>query len=261
MMNFMCQREALEELKLLKEHHRQSILIEGCTGCGKTFLANQFASMVGVSDFQIIEPKVDAIRKAVETCIQLNEPIVLCIENLDLGVPAASFALLKFLEEPYPKVYIVVTCRNMRGVPPTIISRSAVVTVAPPTDSDLMIYGANLDNQKYTALSKTQLWKCARTLTDVNTLFGMTPDQVNYYSTLSGLANTKDNVSNLVWKLGHYEDNSETPLEIVIRYVMNDVGTSFVQKCGVDCIRDLNAGRVAQHAILAKFVFNIKYCE
>lgn len=261
MINFMCQQEAIGQLKLLSEHHRQSVLVEGCPGCGKTYLAKQFASMVGVPDFQVVEPKVDAIRTAIETCIQLNEPIVLCVENLDCGVAAAAYTLLKFLEEPYPKVYIVVTCRNVRLVPDTIISRSAVVTVAPPTDSDLMMYGTNVDGTKYHVISKFPLWKCARTFKDVDALLTMTQEHINYFPSLHGLGTTKDSVSNIIWKIGHYDDNTETPLELVIRYIMNDIGTPFVQKCGVDCIRDLNAGRVAQHAILAKFVFNIKYCE
>ena len=261
MLNFLCQSEAISQLKLLKEYNRQSILIEGCTGCGKTYLAGQFASMVGVSDFQIVEPKVDAIRKSIETCIQLNEPIVLCIENLDCGVPAASYSLLKFLEEPYPKVYIVVTCRNIRNIPDTIISRSAVVTIAPPTDWDLAVFGSNVDSSKLSTLSKTAIWKCARTFSDVSTIFNMNQEQLSYFATLSNLNNSKDSVSSIVWKLGHYEDNSETPVEIAIRYIMNDINLPFVNKCGIECIRDLNSGRVAQHAILAKFVFNLKYCE
>lgn len=261
MLDLLCQKEAIEQLRLLGSYNRQSILIEGCTGCGKTYLASQFASMIGVSDFEVVEPKVDAIRSSIEECIQLNEPIVLCIENLDCGVPAASYSLLKFLEEPYPKVYIVVTCKNIKNVPDTIISRSAVVTISPPTDSDLIVYGGNKDVSKYGQLSKSLVWKCARTLSDIDTLFKLTDDQLAYFVTLSDLDKSKESVSSIVWKLGHYEDNSETPLEIVIRYVMNDIGTPFVSKCGVDCIRDLNSGRFASHAILAKFVFNIKYCE
>lgn len=261
MLDLMCQHEALEQLNLLSSYHRQSILVEGCSGCGKSYLARHFAHLVGIQDFQIVEPKVQAIRSCIEECIQLNEPIVLCIENLDLGVAAAAYTLLKFLEEPYPKVYIVVTCRNIKYLPDTIISRSAVVTVAPPTDSDLMIYGASVDNQKYSAISKLPVWNCARTFTDVDKLYALDTAKLNFFQSLSELGSTRDSVSNIIWKLGHFEDNSETPVELVIRYIMNDINTPFVNKCGVECIRDLNTGRIAAHAVLAKFVFNIKYCE
>lgn len=260
-MIYKCQKEAFDQLLLLKDSKRQSLLIEGPEGCGKTSLARQYSQLVEVPDFQVIQPKVDEVRQAVETCLSLNQSVVLCIENLDTGVPAASYALLKFLEEPLPNVYIVVTCRNIKYVPDTIISRATVVTVSPPIDSDIAQYATCKDPVNYNRVKDTTAWKCVRTFNDADKVLSMKSQELSYFDSLSELCNTSDSVSNIIWKLGHYDDNTETPLELVIRCVMNFANTSFVQHCGIECIRDLSQRRIAPHAILAKFAFNIKYCE
>jgi hypothetical protein len=64
-----------------------------------------------------------------------------------------------------------------------------------------------------------------------------------------------------MWKLGHFEDKTETPVELVVRYIMELVNTPHVKQAGIECISDISKGRVAQHAVLAKFAFECKYCE
>ena len=257
-MNFVCQQEPIEQLKLMASIRRQSIIIEGSPGCGKTYLAKQYSEMVGIPDFQVVEPKVDAIRSSIDTCINLNEPIVLCIENLDKGVQSASYALLKFLEEPPACAIVIVTCQNIRLVPDTIVSRSNVVTLGPPIDADLALYAQS----KYGPdILHSPLWGCVRTFQDVDTVSAMTSDNYKYFLSLPDVCKFRDSVSNIVWKLGHYEDNSETPIELVIRYIMGYMKTPFVERCGIECIRDLSQGRIAPHAVLSKFAFNVKYCE
>ena len=260
-MNFICQKQPLSELDSLRLSDRHSILIEGPSGCGKTYLAMQYASMLGISDFQIVAPKVDDIKSAVDTCIQLNNPVVVCIENLDTGVNAASYALLKFLEEPLPHVYIVVTCRNLQHVPDTIISRSAVVVTAPPVDTDIATYSISANKQKFDELKLTPIWKCVRTFKDADTVLSMTNEQLMYFNNLSQLIKFNDSVSNIVWKIGHYDDNTETPVDLVIRYIMNLVNTPHATAAGISCLNDLAAKRYAAHAVLAKFAFELKYCE
>lgn len=260
-MNFKCQEQPLKELDTLRLSDRHSVLIEGPSGCGKTYLAMQYANMLDISDFQIISPKVDEIKSAIDGCIQINNPVVLCIENLDTGVAAASYALLKFLEEPLPNVYIVVTCRNLQYVPDTIISRSAVVVTAPPVDIDLATYSINANATKFDQLKFSQLWKCVRTFKDADTVLNMTNEQLNYFNKLPELTRFNDTVSNLVWKISHYEDNSECSVELVIRYIMNSVNTAHIRQAGIECLNDLSLKRIASHAVLAKFVFEAKYCE
>lgn len=260
-MKFLCQQSALDELKLLADSDRHSVLIEGPEGSGKSYLAKQYASMLNVLDYQEVVPKVDSVKETIDTCLRMNTPIVLCIENLDTGVPAASYALLKFLEEPLPNVYIVVTCRNIKHVPDTIISRSAVVVTGPPVDADITEYALFKNESQYRALKNSLLWNCARTFKDVESVLNMTPAQLEYFKNLTTLAKFHDTVSNLVWNIGHYPDNSETPVEFVIRYLMELVGTPHIKRAGIQCITDLTKGRIAAHAVLAKFVFEAKYCE
>lgn len=260
-MNFMCQKSALDELESLCASRRHSVLIEGPEGSGKTYLARQYADMLDVADFQVITPKVDSIKDAIDSCLQIDTPVVLCIENLDTGVPGASYALLKFLEEPLPHVYIVVTCRNIKHVPDTIISRSAVVVTAPPVDIDISSYALSRNGDRFKELQHTMLWRCVRTFSDAETVLNMNPTQLDYFNSLKELAEFRDTVSNIAWKIGHYPDNIETPLELVIRYLMEIANTAHIKKSGIDCIRDLTQGRIASHAALAKFAFDAKYCE
>ena len=260
-MKFMCQREPIEQLELLAQYKRQSIVLEGPRGCGKTYLAKEYAKMINVQDFQIVEPKVDSIRSSIEECINLNEPIVLCIENLDKGMQSASYALLKFLEEPPATATILITCQNLQMIPETIVSRSTVVTLSPPIDSDLEQYAEVKYGDAMRYMRTTDVWKSVRAFQDVDLVMSFGPDKMEYYQELPKICKFNDSVSNIIWKLGHYNDNTETPIEFVIRYIMNYLHTPFVERCGIECIRDLNHGRIASHAVLAKFAFNVKYCE
>lgn len=260
-MEFICQKAAVAELESLASANRHSVLIEGPQGCGKSYLAKQYAKMLQVDDFQIVTPKVDVIKETVDACLQLNTPIVLCIENLDLGVPAASYALLKFLEEPSANVYIVVTCRNIQNVPDTIISRSAVVVTAPPVDIDVSAYSLNKDAETFKSIQLHPLWRCVRTFTDADTVLNMNSAQIEYFSQLNTMVGFRDSVSNIVWKLSHYNDNTDAPVELVIRYLMDLVGTPHIRQAGISCMRDISQGRIASHAALTKFAFELKYCE
>ena len=234
-MNFNCQSAAISELQKLAKAGRQSILIEGFEGCGKSYLAGMYAQMLNCNDFVVVNPTISEVKATVDDCYQLNNRVVLCIENLDTGVVGASYALLKFLEEPYPDIFIVVTCRNLKRIPDTIISRSFVVTISNPTKSDIDEFARNKYPNRYNKVVGHSIWKCVRTF--------------------------KDTVANLTWKLGHFDDNSECPIELTMRYLMELNLSPFINKCCIDCIKDINQGRIAKHAALAKFCFDAKYCE
>ena len=260
-MRFVCQQEALSAIQDIAKSDRHSILIDGVEGSGKTYIAAQFAKLKDIEEFHVIDPTVQSIRAAIDECYQIKVPIVLCIENIDLGVISASYTLLKFFEEPDPNVYIVVTCRNRNKVPDTIISRSVCVTTSPPIDSDVALFSENRDASVYYRLKDSPIWRCVRTFKDATTVLKMSADQINYFYELEKVAKFKDSVANIVWTLGHYSDNTETPLELVITYIMNYLNTNHVRMAGIDCIRDLSYGRVAKHAVLARFVLECKYCE
>ena len=260
-MIFDCQVEPLTELDNLHKVKRQSILIEGPSGCGKSYLANQYANMLNISDIIVVQPKVADIREAIDSSTQLQTDVVLVIENLDLGVAAAAYTLLKTLEEPLPHVYIIITARNVKFIPDTIISRSAVVTANAPLLRDIDNYAKHKDEIKYEQIKDRLVWKCARSFADADKILQMTADQINYYESLAEICTFNDSVSNIIWTIGHYPNNEPCDLELAIRSIMELMHNSFVTRCGIECLRDLSSNRIAQHAVLARFIFNAKYCE
>lgn len=260
-MDARSQKSALQQLKQFAERDVHSIVVEGPEGSGKTFVAKEFARFVNISDFVTVSPKVAELKQMMNTCIDLGTPVVLCIENLDSGVLGASYSLLKFLEEPLPFVYVIVTCRNVENIPDTIISRCPVATVATPHISDLETYAKTRNVSAYNNISNLPIWKCARTFKDVDTILGFKDDQLLYFQTLPTVLNFRDSVSNLMWKLGHFDDNSEAPTILAIRYLVEISESLHVKAAGIQCISELSKSRIAAHAIIAKFIFECKYCE
>lgn len=260
-MEFQNQILSIDKLKDFAKSNRHSILLDGPQGCGKTYLAKLFSDMINVSNFEIISPTVSSIRDAIDSCILLEQPVVLCIENLDTGVIAASYTLLKFLEEPNNNIYIIVTCRNILKIPDTIMSRCTSISVPPPLESDLVKFAKEKYQHNYELYSKHLLWQCMRTFTDVDIFMNLSDVQLDYFDSLRSTLNFSDSVSSLMWKLGHYSDNSETPLELVLRYVMEISNSNYVKRCGIQCIKDIAQSKVASHVALAKFCFDIKYAN
>lgn len=258
-MILLSQQESLAELEKLCASDRHSILLEGVTGCGKTYLAQQYANMLGIPDFQQIEPTVSSIRDAIDTCLMLDNRVVLCIENLDKGVPAASYTLLKFLEEPTDNAYIVVTCRNVSRIPDTIVSRSAAISISPPVRKDIDQFASTKHSSRYPAVCSRNIWKCVKTFGEVDTVMRLTDSQLDYLESLSALLSGTEPVSTMMWKLGHFPDNSETPVELGIRYLMELNRDPHFQHCGISCIRDMAQANIAPHIALAKFCFDIRY--
>lgn len=261
-LEFACQHDAVSILQDYASSKSHSILIEGPEGCGKSYLATMYGKhMLGIEDMFVVQPNVQSIRSVIEDCYNFSTPIVIVVENLDLGVKSASYSLLKFLEEPAPHVYIIVTCRNIRNIPDTIISRSLTVSCAPPIDSDIELYASEYNFAKYHTLHKQLIWKCVHTFNDAKRVLDMTADQLNYFDSLNNITQFRDTISNMMWKLGHYEDNSETPIDLVIEYIMTLCNNRHIELAGIECLRDISEGRIAQHAVLGKFLFEAKYCE
>lgn len=256
-----CQTSAIAELQQLADRDVHSLVIEGPEGCGKTYLAKEFSRLKNISDFAIIAPKVSELKQALNAAIDLQTPIVLCVENLDTGVLAASYSLLKSLEEPLPTIYTVVTCRNVENIPDTIVSRCPVVTVSTPNSIDRDNYAMMRNPSAFTSICKSSLWVCARTFKDVDIILGFKQEQLQYFESLSQVLKFKDTVSNLMWKLGHFDDSSEAPVLLVLRYLVEIAESQHVKQAGMQCITELSKSRIAAHAILAKFIFECKYCE
>lgn len=261
-MEIKAQRNALETLKMLASQDRQSILIEGFSGSGKTYLAKQYANLLHIDDFVEVPAKVSNIRESIEECSKLNSKLILCIENLDEGVASSSYALLKFLEEPLPNVYIVVTCNSISSIPDTILSRVIHINIDPLTHSDLESYASSVSFERFHSSQSSVLWNCARSFSEIDEILSMSQDQLEYYESLKTMCNnSRDSVSTMVWNLSHYPSKEPSNVELAIRCVMFFANSLFISKCGLECIHDLEQSRVSEHAALSKFIFNIKYCE
>lgn len=261
-MNIISQQSAINILKDLANNDKHSILIEGPSGCGKTYIASLYPTMLSKPDvdIQYIAPNVNAIREAVDSCLTIQSPIILCIENLDLGLPAASYTLLKFLEEPTQHVYIIVTCRNVKRVPDTIISRSAVVNVAPPIKTDILNYATSKDANKATKLQSKRVWNCVTTFKDVDYILSLNDAQIEYFDNqFVAYMRCVDSISNTSWNICHFTDGAEIPVEFAIRYMLYLSSASHVKSACMSALRDIAAARIGVHAIICKLLFECKY--
>lgn len=260
-MNFICQAEALVDLQNLAKGNRHSVLLEGVSGCGKSYLASQYARMLSISDIQFVNPSVQLIKDAVDTCMKLTNPMVLVIENLDMGLLSTSYALLKFLEEPNENAYIVVTCRNVNYIPDTIISRCACISISPPLPSDLSEYVATKCSQTTNVdIVKSRLISSVKSFSDIDTILKLSINQIRYIESLSTIS-YKDSISNLVWKLSHSDDNSEVPIVLVLQYIAQSTDSDIIKNAAITCIKDLNTSRLGTHSVLSRFVLECKYCQ
>lgn len=145
-------------------HH--GLLIKGIPGIGKAQLANELAGFLlchqpngtvpcgqcqgcklfaasSHPDFHQIESEkqigVDQIREAIAKLLgtaQLSGNKVLIIHGADSMTESAANALLKTLEEPTRKTYLILLCDRTDGVLPTILSRCEKISIhAPDTNT------------------------------------------------------------------------------------------------------------------------------
>lgn len=259
-MNFTCQADAIANLKLLANHEQHGVLIVGNPGSGKTYLANQYAKMLGIPDFYKINPVIADLRSMIDTVISSGTSVVMCIENLDNGVIQAAAPLLKFIEDCPKNIYVVVTCNNYYAIPDTIHSRCALVNINPPIKSDISQYARTKDPTAYEFIKDKRIWQCVKGFGDTDIVLKFTPEHLKYFENLERVAWNKDTVSNISWKLQHYEDKTETPLSLVIRYIMMYVRPNYSKSC-IECLNDLAENRISKNAIVSKLVFELKYVQ
>lgn len=256
---FQSQKLAKECLVLAKDSDRHSILICGMQGSGKTYLSKYYAELLGIDDFVLVSANVDDIRTNINEAIQSRNRVVVCVENLDRGVKSCAYTILKFLEEPQSNVYVVVTVQNLNAIPDTIVSRSFVVEVHPPMKSDIEKYANQKHTDKISQYSKFSIWECAKSFSDIDMICNMTQDNLKYFDGLKTLFDFKDSISVMSWRLQHYLDNSETPIDLVMQYIVHHSPNIFVQKQAIDCADSLCRGTIAKHIILGRFLMNCKY--
>lgn len=253
------QQSAYITLQDFAKHNKHSVIIEGPKKCGKTHIAREYAKLLNIPDFQIVKPTVSDLREVIDICAQIENKLVVCIENLDDGVIAASYTMLKFLEEPRDNIYIVITCSSCYRLPDTIISRSHVATINPPTNDDMVavakLRGVDMSN------IHPSLQKCCNNFSDIDLVTKLTKEQIDYLHELCSTPTWSDSISSIVWKLNHWKDNTEAPPQFVIRFLMNNMKNPTVYQAGCKCLQDLDDAILGTHSSLSRFAYECKYIE
>lgn len=256
-MELQNQSEALTMLERFVEHRQHTIIISGPHGSGKTYLARKYSQLMG-ADCVEIEPKIQNIRDTIESVIDVENPVVIVIENIDTAPLGSSYVLLKFIEEPKENVYIIITCRNICKVPDTIQSRGMHLNLHEVSDSDLQEY-AKLQNSSIVKVieSDLTLWQSLRSFSDIDHLINAGVENIQYYRQLPGLITANSSASWTSWKLQKYPDDKPTELPIVIRYLMYH-NSKWLIPC-LTCLRTLDNSSISQNVVLSKMILTIKY--
>jgi DNA polymerase-3 subunit delta' len=126
----------------------------------------------------VVEPIKNSIRKQQiidlqnefsKTSVEEGAKIYI-IKDLDLINISAANSLLKFLEEPHPNTYAILTTANIHRVLPTIISRSQVVQFASLDKSliekELLDEGYQNEHAKIASLVSNRLGDALTLLSD-----------------------------------------------------------------------------------------------
>lgn len=261
MLKFNFQEHALDELQSAAISDIHSLLIEGSEGSGKTYLANEYGRMLSVQNVISIDPTVKDIREAIDKSFQTSDRIVLIFENLDTATNRSAYTLLKFLEEPRSNIYIVITCRNIKQVPSTILSRSQVITVGHPNYTELCEYSKYIDRYKFDILSHRDIWKVIKSFKDVDFIYQLPVDKISYLEDKVTNLQFKDTISTMIWELSHYPDNTDIDLSFMIRYILCSCKNSDIQYNCISALYSIQQSRISQFAILSKFLFECKYGE
>lgn len=62
-----------------------------------------------------------------------NEPLIIIIDDADMTAPGVFERVLKLIEEPARNVSYIITTHDVSRLPATIMSRSSVIHIEPPT--------------------------------------------------------------------------------------------------------------------------------
>lgn len=262
-MKLHCQQSCIELLEQYAQNDKHSILIEGGAGCGKSYCVQVLAQLLSIDDIVTVRPTVSEVRGAVDACYTTEQRLLVCIDNLDSGVVGASYALLKFLEEPKQNVYVVITCTNSCNVPSTILSRSVVATIGYPTCDDIVQYATTKDSARFEAVRAHPIWGGVYNFNDIDYVCGASSAVCEYFAKLQSDIKSnrlsKDSVSNIAWRLGHYPDNSEADVAFVLQFILHQNLRGYVYNACLQCLSDFRQARMASHVVLAKFAMEFKY--
>lgn len=258
-MEFEFQKSAKRCLIDLAESDKHSIILEGISGCGKTYLAKYFHDLKKSSIFRIVDAKVGELKQVIDFSYNVSDTQVICIENLDSGVDSSSQVLLKYLEEPLPYVYIVITTKSIAKLPETIRSRSISVHIDNPSKKELLAYGDYINATKFNAIRQSPLLDVAKSLNDISFVLSLDANKLKYYEdfTNPGIWLMKPQ-GTMSWDISHYNDNSKSNLSLCLRILYKYVKDVNMRSYILSSLIDLETKRYSETAILGNLTLRIK---
>lgn len=81
-----------------------------------------------------------------------DEPLAIVINDADKTAPGVFERLLKLIEEPVPNICYIITTHNLSTIPATIMSRSNVIRLKLPNESQCASLLSRLDTRKRTQI-------------------------------------------------------------------------------------------------------------
>lgn len=264
-MKMLVQNESMKKLQIAANADFHSLIIAGSPGCGKTYLANQYSKLLNIKNVNYIESSISDVKNIMFDVYHQTDKMLFIIENLDTGLVQVSYALLKLMEEPPDSVYIIVTCRNIDKIPDTLISRSYVIHMQPMGTMELSKYMQDNYQNLYRLVIKYELMPCIKSISDIKQLNEYDESKIRYlsdlYLHLHNILTSKrllrsTTVYSLSWKLTRFEDNSTIPVKLMFQILLCRF-YNYPDICRIilDCVSDLESGRIAEYIVLQKFLF------
>lgn len=254
-MEFLCQEKAVQTLIAYAKSDIHSMLISGPVGCGKTYLARYYGTLLQISDIIVLPTSVGDLRNTIDSLYEMKNPILCILENLDVCLPVVSSVLLKFIEEPPENLYVVITARNVYRVLDTIRNRCMYVECSLPYENDVLQY---IKYKQASTSIPDRLLQAIRTFSDIDSALQLSQDQITYMiSTVSNLKFT-DSVSGNTWKITHFPDKSVTPIHLVLSYWLH-VSDIDICKLILNAIDDITLNGVSEYIVLNHLFTELKY--
>lgn len=150
-------KQALENYLARPTH---SLMLVGASGVGLGTIAQTLGHAIAGGSTIFLTPtthnqqktsiiNADDIADLIKiTRDRRDEPLVIIINDADKTAPGVFERLLKLIEEPVSNIYYIITTHNLSAIPTTITSRSSVIRLKLPNESQCTPLLSGLDTRK-----------------------------------------------------------------------------------------------------------------
>lgn len=254
-----CEKELYDFLISYIDKGRHVFVVGGLSGIGKTYTTKQVADTLKFT-YVAIDSNVADVKEIVHSDLRDSDSnYLICVENIDTGVSGVQQSLLKSIEDYAPNIYWVITCRNLKYVQETVLSRSTVFNMSLPTDSDIKDFALSKGENTYDTVRKTPIWKAVKSFADVNFvifLYNQDKSKFDYFNNLVKI-NYGDTISNLSYKIQHYPDKSKIPLEFLFKFIIANTDNQAIRYSAIKHLVELD--RLGSYVVVNHFLFSVKY--